>query len=62
MTANMKFVDRPVTQHGMTGISMKAQGEGRVVYDRSFFMGVLRHKSQDIYAEIEKFKKNIDEM
>ena len=31
MTANIKIVDRPVTQHGMTGMTGKPQDHTRIV-------------------------------
>jgi intraflagellar transport protein 74 len=42
LNANIKIVDRPVTQHGMIGVSVKPQGGGRSIQDRSYFLNMLR--------------------
>ena len=58
--ANIKILDRPVTTHGIAGIQAKPISGGRIIQDRSYFMGILRQKIQEIDGEIEKFKKQID--
>jgi intraflagellar transport protein 74 len=35
-------VDRPVTNHGMMGISNKAAGPGRQIYDRNYYANLLK--------------------
>lgn len=42
MNANIKIFDRPVTTHGIAGIQGQPKQGGRIIQDRSYFMGVLR--------------------
>ena len=53
---------RPVTQNGIQGLSTKAQGPGRTVHDRSYFLQELTKRSQNIYEEVNKFKKQTEEI
>lgn len=57
MQANIKVFDRPLTNHGVTGMNPnKSMGEGRKVIEKSYFLQQLRQKIKEIYQEIEKFK------
>jgi intraflagellar transport protein 74 len=60
LSANIKIFDRPVTQHGILGVSSKPQGEGRRIADRSYYLNLLRQKGSEITQEISKFKKSIE--
>jgi len=49
-------VDRPVTNHGMSGITVSNQGPGRQIYDRTYYHNLLKNKNNDIVSEINKMK------
>lgn len=40
--------DRPVTNHGLTGIKQNNQGPGRRVYDRGYYINLLRTKNNEL--------------
>lgn len=46
--AKVNAVDRPVTNHGLSGIKQNSQGPGRQVYDRTYYMNLLKSKNTDI--------------
>ena len=41
-------VDRPVTNHGLSGIGTAGVGIGRQVYDRNYYFNLLKNKNNDI--------------
>ena len=49
-------VDRPVTNHGISGISAQKTGPGRQIYDRTYFYNLLKSKNGEIMGEITKMK------
>ncbi|KAM3138162.1 hypothetical protein pb186bvf_009835 [Paramecium bursaria] len=61
-TTNLKFADRPVTQHGVQGVKPTTAGPGRQIQDRSYHLNILRIKQEDILKEIERFKKQSEQM
>ena len=46
----------------MQGINAKFTGGQRQIIDRKFIVNLLRQKAMDIANEIEKFKKNVEEI
>lgn len=59
---NVNVVNRPVTNHGLTGITTAGQGPKRKIYDKSYFLNLLKSKNTEISSEIGKFKKEIDKI
>lgn len=55
-------VDRPVTNHGMMGISDKKAGPGRQIYDRKYYGNELKQKNNDIVGEITKMKQEVEDI
>jgi len=55
-------VDRPVTNHGLTGMNAQSIGPGRQIYDRNYYMNLLRNKNNDIATEINKMKQEVDDI
>ena len=53
-------VDRPVTNHGMSGIKVINQGPGRQIYDRSYYFNLLKNKNNEIVGEIDKMKVEVE--
>lgn len=55
-------IDRPVTNHGMTGVKMANQGPGRQIYDRTYYKNLLKTKSSEITGEISKMKQEVEDI
>lgn len=55
-------VDRPVTNHGLSGMNMKNVGPARQIYDRSYYMSLLKNKNNEIIAEIKKMKQEVEDI
>jgi intraflagellar transport protein 74 len=55
-------IDRPVTNHGMSGIKASNQGPGRQIYDRSYYYNLLKNKNNDIVNEIDKMKSEVEQI
>lgn len=62
MNANFKVEGRPVTQAGIAGIKTAAQGPGRTVIDKTYYIGQLRSKTDEIIKVLAKMKNDIDEI
>ena len=55
-------VDRPVTNHGLTGMSGMNAGPGRQVYDRNYYFNMLKNKNNEIAQEVNKMKQEVDDI
>ena len=55
-------VDRPVTNHGLSGMNAQGIGPGRQIYDRNYYNNLMRNKNNEIAAEINKMKTEVDEI
>ena len=55
-------VDRPVTNHGMSGIKVNNQGPGRQIYDRTYYLNLLKNKNTEIVNEISKMKQEVEDI
>ena len=58
--AQIKVADRPVTQQGLGGMKTGAKGPTRQVQDRSYFLGLLRAKIQDLSTEVMSMTREIE--
>lgn len=58
---DVKVALRPVTQHGI-GVKMGQQGPGRGVFDKSYYVGIIRQKSSELRNEIDRFNKEMEEI
>lgn len=56
----IKISDRPVTQHGVSGMKTASQGPGRRVADTSYYMGTIQNKIKEITSEIQKMNAEVD--
>jgi intraflagellar transport protein 74 len=54
LNTNIQVAERPVTQQGMMGMKPVSQGPGRQIQDRSYYMGELRKRCDELTAEIRK--------
>ena len=57
---NVNIVNRPVTNHGVMGITATSQGPKRKIYDKSYYLNLLKSKNTELSTEVSKFKKEID--
>ena len=55
----ISVVNRPMTKQGLP--SAHTQSGGRQVADKSYFIGIIRQKINDIMKEIERLEKEIDQ-
>lgn len=59
LNAQVTVVDRPVTQQGLGGMKTAARG-GRLVQDRSYYLGLVRSKINELHSENAKLNKEIE--
>ncbi|XP_077331273.1 intraflagellar transport protein 74 homolog [Lithobates pipiens] len=60
LTAQIRVADRPVTQQGLSGMKTGIKGPQRQILDKSYFLGLLRSKLNELTTELAKLKKEID--
>ena len=60
LNTNIQVAERPVTQQGMMGMKVQAQGPGRQVMDRSYYLAELRKRCQKLSDEIHKMNTEAD--
>ena len=53
-------IERPVTNHGLSGITAHTAGPGRQVYDRNYYANLLKNKNNDIIQEVSKMKQEVE--
>lgn len=56
MNAKIQSVDRPVTNHGLSGMKAGSLGPGRQIYDRNYYVNLMKTKNNEIADEIQKMK------
>ncbi|KAK7485298.1 hypothetical protein BaRGS_00023397, partial [Batillaria attramentaria] len=59
LNAQVTVVDRPTTQQGLGGMKTAARG-GRQVQDKTYYLGLIRSKINDLNAEIVRLTKEIE--
>ncbi|XP_034779728.1 intraflagellar transport protein 74 homolog isoform X1 [Acipenser ruthenus] len=60
LSAQIKVADRPVTQQGLSGMKTGMKGPQRQIMDKSYFLGLLRSKINELTTEVSKLQKEID--
>lgn len=55
-------IDRPVTNHGMMGMTGNKAGPGRQIYDRNYYANLLKTKNIEIAGEISKMKQEVEDI
>jgi len=58
----VKVVDRPITRGGLSGMKAGGQGPGRAIYDKSYYIGVIRQKNSELRQEIQRFQDEMDDI
>ena len=61
LNTNIQVAERPVTQQGMMGMKPISQGPGRQIQDRSYYMGELRKRCDELQSEINKMNAEADQ-
>ncbi|CAK6972403.1 intraflagellar transport protein 74 homolog [Scomber scombrus] len=60
LSAPIKVTDRPVTQQGLSGMKTGMKGPQRQILDKSYYLGLLRSKINELTTETSKLHKEID--
>ncbi|XP_067295910.1 intraflagellar transport protein 74 homolog isoform X1 [Pseudorasbora parva] len=60
LSAQIKVADRPVTQQGLSGMKTGMKGPQRQILDKSYYLGLLRSKINELAMESSKLQKDID--
>ncbi|XP_029640169.1 intraflagellar transport protein 74 homolog [Octopus sinensis] len=60
LNAQLTVVDRPTTQQGLGTMKTGFRGPQRQVQDRTYYLGLIRAKNNELSAEISKLKKEVE--
>lgn len=60
--ASVNVTDRPLTGQGVMGMRIQTQSQGRLVYDSSHFVGLLRRRVTDIGNEMNRMGEEMDQI
>ncbi|XP_077091603.1 intraflagellar transport protein 74 homolog isoform X1 [Siphateles boraxobius] len=60
LSAQIRVADRPVTQQGLSGMKTGGRGPQRQILDKSYYLGLLRSKINELTMESTKLQKDID--
>ncbi|TKS88057.1 Intraflagellar transport protein 74 -like protein [Collichthys lucidus] len=60
LSAPIKVTDRPVTQQGLSGMKTGMKGPQRQILDKSYYLGLLRSKINELTTESSKLHKEIE--
>uniref|UniRef100_A0A3Q2P6M3 Intraflagellar transport 74 n=1 Tax=Fundulus heteroclitus TaxID=8078 RepID=A0A3Q2P6M3_FUNHE len=60
LSAPIKVTDRPVTQQGLSGMKTGMKGPQRQILDKSYYLGLLRSKINELTTETSKLHKEIE--
>lgn len=61
LNTNIQVAERPVTQQGMMGMKATVQGPGRQIADKTYYMGELRKKCDEMQSEIRKMNTEVEQ-
>ncbi|CAN8220041.1 unnamed protein product [Coccothraustes coccothraustes] len=60
LSSQIKVADRPVTQQGLSGIKTAMKGPQRQIMDKTYYLGVLRSKINELSTEISKLQEEVE--
>ncbi|XP_015508214.1 intraflagellar transport protein 74 homolog isoform X2 [Parus major] len=60
LSSQIKVADRPVTQQGLSGIKTAMKGPQRQIMDKTYYLGMLRNKTNELTAEINKLQEEAE--
>eukprot|EP00960_Hanusia_phi_P068383 766830-Hanusia_phi.AAC.1 len=61
LNTNIQVAERPLTQQGMMGMKVTVQGPGRQIADKTYYMGELRKKCDEMQSEIRKMNVEVEQ-
>ncbi|NXY55930.1 IFT74 protein, partial [Callaeas wilsoni] len=59
LSSQIKVADRPVTQQGLSGIKTAMKGPQRRIMDKTYYLGMLRSKTNELTTEINKLQEEV---
>ncbi|XP_069736725.1 intraflagellar transport protein 74 homolog isoform X2 [Phaenicophaeus curvirostris] len=60
LSSQIKVADRPVTQQGLSGMKTAMKGPQRQIMDKTYYLGLLRSKTNELTTEINKLQEEVD--
>ncbi|NXB64835.1 IFT74 protein, partial [Struthidea cinerea] len=60
LSSQIKVADRPVTQQGLSGVKTAMKGPQRQIMDKTYYLGVLRSKTNELTIEINKLQEEVE--
>ncbi|NXU95128.1 IFT74 protein, partial [Xiphorhynchus elegans] len=60
LASQIKVADRPVTQQGLSGIKTAMKGPQRQIMDKTYYLGMLRSKTNELTTEINKLQEEVE--
>ncbi|NXN99307.1 IFT74 protein, partial [Rhinopomastus cyanomelas] len=60
LPSQIKVADRPVTQQGLTGMKTALKGPQRQIMDKTYYLGLLRSKTNELTTEINKLQEEVE--
>ncbi|KAM6303087.1 intraflagellar transport protein 74 homolog [Podargus strigoides] len=60
LSSQIKVADRPVTQQGLSGMKTAMKGPQRQILDKTYYLGQLRSKTNELTTEIIKLQEEVE--
>ncbi|XP_054253747.1 intraflagellar transport protein 74 homolog isoform X2 [Indicator indicator] len=60
LSSQIKVADRPVTQQGLSGMKTAMKGPQRQIMDKTYYLGLLRSKTNELTTEINKLQEEAE--
>ncbi|NXH47919.1 IFT74 protein, partial [Dicaeum eximium] len=60
LSSQIKVADRPVTQQGLSGIKTAMKGPQRQILDKTYYLGMLRSKINELTTEITRLQEEVE--
>ncbi|NWT07675.1 IFT74 protein, partial [Vireo altiloquus] len=60
LSSQIKVADRPVTQQGLSGIKTAVKGPQRQIMDKTYYLGMLRSKTNELTTEMNKLQEEVE--
>lgn len=57
---DVNIPERLVTQHGISGMKTGTKGPERRIYDRTYYLNLIKQKNVDLQSEISKLKDEVE--
>ncbi|NXG62353.1 IFT74 protein, partial [Hemiprocne comata] len=60
LVPQIKVADHPVTQQGLSGMKTAMKGPQRQIMDKTYYLGLLRTKTNELRTEINKLQEEVE--